>query len=168
ESFETFDRQFRQACDAAGKRQHLVPYFMAGHPGSDLAAMIRLAQFLKRTGHRPDKVQDFIPGPMDIATCMYHTGIDPISGEEVHVPKGARERRLQRALLQYWKPENYDDVRRALQEAGRLDLIGKGPDCLIKEQPPKRPQKKTGRTAKKPSGKTAGYRPHRKTSKRHP
>ncbi|MEE8452560.1 MAG: YgiQ family radical SAM protein, partial [Thermoguttaceae bacterium] len=137
EEFEAFERQFRQASSAADKRQHLVPYFMAGHPGSDLPAMIRLALFLKRTGHRPDKVQDFIPGPMDIATCMYHTGIDPISGEEVHIPKGARERRLQRALLQYWKPENYDDVRRALEQACRLDLIGTGPNCLIPARRPK-------------------------------
>lgn len=117
EDFEAFEKQFRRASADCGKQQYLVPYFMAGHPGSDLAAMIDLAFFLKRHGYRPDKVQDFIPGPMDLATCMYYTGLDPLSGEEVYVPKGASERRLQRALLQYWKPENYDDVRRALEQA---------------------------------------------------
>ena len=173
EDFAAFEKQFRHAGSASGKPQYLVPYFMAGHPGSDLHAMIRLALLLKRTGYRPDKVQDFIPGPMDIATCMYHTGVDPISGETVYVPRGARERRLQRALLQYWKPENYADVSRALQQAGRLDLIGNGPDCLIGSRQPRETDKprraKGGRKGKEPSGtaaKTAGYRPHRKTAKR--
>ena len=103
-----------------GKKEFLVPYFIAGHPGCDLAAMIDLALYLKRHSIRPDKVQDFIPGPMDIATCMYYTGLDPINGESVYVARGARERRLQRALLQYFKPENYADVRDALEQAGRL------------------------------------------------
>ena len=105
-----------------------------------------LPRLLKRKGYRPDKVQDFIPGPMDIATCMYHTGIDPMSGRKVYVPRGGRERRRQRALLQYFKPENYTDVRRALEESGRKDLIGSGPNCLISSRPPKRkPQKKRRR-----------------------
>ena len=114
-----------------------MPYFIAGHPGCDLPAMIELALYLKRHGLKPDKVQDFIPGPMDIATCMYYTGLDPMSGEPVYVPRGARERRLQRALLQYFKPENYADVREALEQADRLDLIGDGPECLIPSRPPK-------------------------------
>ena len=163
--FEAFGKEFRKA--AAGKRQHLVPYFMAGHPGCDLRAMIELALFLKQTGYRPEKVQDFIPGPMDAATCMYYTGIDPADGQRVYVPRGARERRLQRALLQYFQPENYQDVRRALEQAGRLDLIGDGPECLI---PARRPREvsggRKGRSRPgKPSAKpaTAGYRPHRKT-----
>jgi len=162
EDFEQFDKAFRQA--AAGQPLYLVPYFMAGHPGSDLDAMIRLAGFLKRTGYRPDKVQDFIPVPLDIATCMYHTGLDPMSGEPVYVPKGARERRLQRALLQYFKPENYADVRAALEQADRLDLIGDGPECLIPERPPKRSP--TRETRWQSGRSTAGYRPHRKSSKR--
>ena len=158
--FEQFERQFQQA--AAGKELYLVPYFMAGHPGSDLPAMIRLAQFLKRTGYRPDKVQDFIPLPMDIATCMYYTGLDPTRGEAVYVPKGDRERRLQRALLQFFKPENYADVRTALQEAGRTDLIGDGPECLIADRAPKamhKPEQPRGARDRKDG---AGYRPHRK------
>jgi len=170
DDFESFGRKFREASAAAGKQQYLVPYFMAGHPGCDLDAMIDLALYLKRTGYRPDKVQDFIPAPMDLATCMYHTGIDPLSDEPVYVPKGARERRLQRALLQYWKAENYDDVYRALEQAGRLDLIGAGPECLIPVRRPKESAKgKHGRQrpAKAPDKrKTAGYRPHRKTAKK--
>ena len=135
EDFEAFARQFRREAAAAGKQEFLVPYFIAGHPGCDLPAMIDLALYLKRHRLRPDKVQDFIPGPMDIATCMYYTGLDPMSGEPVYVPRGARERRLQRALLQYFKPENYADVREALEQAGRLDLIGDGPECLIPSRP---------------------------------
>ena len=163
--FEAFARQFAQAAAAAGKKEFLVPYFIAGHPGSDLRAMIDLALYLKRHGLRPDKVQDFIPGPMDIATCMYYTGQDPISGEPVYVPRGERERRLQRSLLQYFKAENYGDVREALKQADRLDLVGDGPECLIPSHWPKMAGRKSGPSRAK--GKPAsGYRPHRKTSKR--
>lgn len=192
EHFTQFDRAFRQASEAAGKRQHLVPYFIAAHPGCDLNAMIELALFLKRSGYRPDKVQDFIPSPMDIATCMYHTGLDPMTGQEVYVPRNGRDRRLQRALLHYFKPENYLDVRAALQEAGRSDLMGDGPDCLISARPPqqarqaklKRLAETTARklaqgrkttdqvsAGKRPAeakGQRAGYRPHRKTARRRP
>jgi len=168
--FGQFAKKFRRASASVGKEQYLVPYFLAGHPGCDLQAMISLALYLKRHGYRPEKVQDFIPAPMDIATCMYHTGIDPISGESVYVPKGARERRLQRALLQYWKPENYDDVHRALAQANRLDLIGGGPNCLI---PARRSSgvfesKRSRQRSQRPKTKNVapGYRPHRKTAKR--
>ncbi len=138
ESFAAFQQRFCQAAAAAGKEQYLVPYFMAGHPGCDLPAMIDLALYLKRSGYRPEQVQDFIPLPMDIATCMYYTGIDPISGGEVYVPKGARMRRWQRALLQYFQPENHALVREALREAGREDLIGPRPECLVPSGPPRR------------------------------
>jgi len=121
DDFEAFARSFARLSAEAGKRQFLVPYFIAGHPGSDLDAMIHLAQFLKRTGYRPEQVQDFIPGPFDIATAMYYTGLDPMTGKPVHVARTATERRLQRALLQFYKPENYADVRRALEQAGRTD-----------------------------------------------
>ncbi|MFZ1935708.1 MAG: YgiQ family radical SAM protein [Thermoguttaceae bacterium] len=164
-SFEQFARQFQQEAATAGKTEFLVPYFIAGHPGCDLPAMIEAALYLKRHGLKPDKVQDFIPGPMDVATCMYHTGLDPMTGESVYVPGGARERRLQRALLQFFKPENYADVREALAAADRLDLIGDGPECLIPSRPPKiaanqsPPQRRT-------QEQSIGYRPHRKTAKR--
>jgi len=167
EEFEAFVDEFRRAATAAGKELYLVPYFMAGHPGSDLKAMIRVAQFLRLSGLRPEKVQDFIPVPMDLATCTYYTGIDPATGQEVYVPRGARERRLQRALLQYWKPENYADVRRALEQAGRLDLIGPGRECLIPARAPREAgERKRGRGPGRPQrpGKNApvGYRPHRR------
>lgn len=169
EDFEAFARQFACEAAAAGKKEYLVPYFIAGHPGSDLHAMISLALYLKRHGLKPDKVQDFIPGPMDIATCMYYTGLDPMSGETVYVARGAHERRLQRALLQYFKPENDADVRAALEQADRLDLIGDGPECLIPTHPPKAAGKRSTprpRDCNRREPSEVGYRPYRKTAKR--
>ncbi len=136
EEFEEFGRLFERASHQAGRQQYLVPYFIAGHPGSNLASMIQLACYLKRHGLRPQQVQDFLPTPGTLSTCMYWTGLDPLTGQVVDVPRSGRQRRLQRALLQYWKPENYFDVRAALLEAGREDLIGQGPDCLIPAKPP--------------------------------
>lgn len=136
-TFEEFAERFQKASQKAGKDQYLVPYFIASHPGSGILEMVELALFLKRNGYRPRQVQDFIPAPMDIATCMYHTGINPESMERVSVAKGDKQRALQRALLQYFKPENYDLVKRALVEVGREDLIGDEPDCLI---PTRRPR----------------------------
>jgi hypothetical protein len=99
--------------------------------------MIELAVFLKQRGYKPRQVQDFIPAPMDIATCMYHTGLDPITMQPVATVTKLRDRKVQRALLQFFLPENWFVVRKALLEAGRADLIGKGPLCLIPEHPPK-------------------------------
>jgi uncharacterized radical SAM protein YgiQ len=137
DNFEGFSREFKKASQAGGKpKQYLVPYYIASHPGSDLHAMIDLAVFLKRNGYRPDQVQDFIPAPFDIATCMYYTGFDPFTKQEVYIARNLRDRKLQRALLQFFKPENYFEVRKALEEAGRTDLIGGGCDALIPAQPP--------------------------------
>jgi uncharacterized radical SAM protein YgiQ len=135
DDFEAFSEAFRQLSQQAGKNQYLVPYFIASHPGSDLHAMIDLAVFLKRNGYRPDQVQDFIPAPFDVATAMYYTGLDPFTKQPVHVACHLRDRKLQRALMQFFKPENYFEVRRALEQAGRQDLIGSGCDCLIPERP---------------------------------
>jgi uncharacterized radical SAM protein YgiQ len=138
DNFGTFARDFKKASAEAGKpKQGLVPYFIASHPGSDLHAMIELAVFLKRNGYRPDQVQDFIPAPFDIATCMYYTGIDPFTKQKVYVARNLRDRKLQRALMQFFKPQNYFEVRKALEMAGRQDLIGSGCDALIPAQPPK-------------------------------
>jgi len=137
DDYVEFDRAFRDASRRVGKKQYTVPYFIASHPGSGLEEMIELAVFLKRNGYKPDQVQDFIPSPFDIAACMYHTGLDPMTGEPVRVTKGLRDRRMQRALLQFFKAENYFEVRRALEEAGRQDLIGSGCDCLIPDRPPR-------------------------------
>jgi uncharacterized radical SAM protein YgiQ len=135
--YQSFDRAFRAASRRAGKSQYTVPYFIASHPGCDLDAMIDLALFLKRNGYTPDQVQDFIPAPFDIATCMYYTGLDPFSGEQVTTARKLGDRKLQRALLQFFKPENWFMVREALLKAGRGDLIGNGCDCLIPARPPK-------------------------------
>src|SRR5262249_24993657 len=138
QSFERFAAKFRKASQQAGKpKQYLVPYFIATHPRSDLNAMIDLALFLKHNGYRPDQVQDFIPAPFDIATALYYTGIDPFTKQQVYVAKGLRDRKMQRALMQFFKPENWFTVREALTQAGRQDLIGKGCDCLIPAKPPK-------------------------------
>jgi uncharacterized radical SAM protein YgiQ len=136
-SFQSFAEQFRAVSRKAGKEQYLVPYFISAHPGCDLAAMIDLALFLKRNGYRPEQVQDFIPAPFDIAACMYHTGLDPMTMQPVYVAKFLRDRKLQRALMQFFQPENYFTVRKALLQAGRKDLIGEGPECLIPSTPPK-------------------------------
>jgi uncharacterized radical SAM protein YgiQ len=138
DNFGTFAEQFKDASTEAGKpKQQIVPYFIASHPGCDLAEMIDLALYLKRNGYRPDQVQDFIPAPFDIATCLYYTGIDPFTGKQVHVAKGMKDRKMQRALMQFFKPSNYFTVREALIQAGRADLIGNGCDALIPAQPPK-------------------------------
>ena len=137
DDFEKFAEVFKAESKKAGKKQYLVPYFIASHPGSDLDAMIDLAVFLKRGGYRPDQVQDFIPAPFDVATAMYHTGIDPFAKKPVFIAKHLRDRKLQRALMQFFKPENYVEVRRALLKAGRGDLIGNGCAALISTTPPR-------------------------------
>jgi uncharacterized radical SAM protein YgiQ len=183
--FEGFTEEFQRASRQGGKpKQYVVPYFIASHPGSDLEAMIELALFLKRNGYRPDQVQDFIPAPMDVATSMYYTGLDPRTLEPVTVAKKMRDRRLQRALLQFFKPENYFEVRQALSAAGRADLIGDGCDALIPAHPPRQALEARRQRANQevrdgkyvhqipaesqaPSQSTrSGYRPHRKGARR--
>jgi hypothetical protein len=138
DNFGVFARQFKEASAAAGKpKQFLVPYFIASHPGSGLAEMIDLAVYLKRNGYRPDQVQDFIPAPFDIATCMWYTGVDPMTGKPVKIAPNLRDRKLQRALMQFFKPENWFEVREALIQANRADLIGSGCDALIPANAPK-------------------------------
>jgi uncharacterized radical SAM protein YgiQ len=137
DDFERFTDVFNRESKRAGKDQYIVPYFIASHPASDLDAMIHLAVFLKQNGYKPDQVQDFIPAPFDVATAMYYTGIEPFTKKPVHVAKGLKDRKLQRALMQFFKPENYFEVREALQRAGRQDLIGDGCDSLIPSRPPK-------------------------------
>jgi radical SAM superfamily enzyme YgiQ (UPF0313 family) len=140
-SFERFAERFAAASKRAGKEQYLVPYFIASHPGSGVEDMIELAIFLKERGYRPRQVQDFIPAPMDIATCMYWTGLDPSTMKPVATAKRVKDRNVQRALLQFFAPENWTTVRDALRRAGREDLIGDGPDCLIPANSPKRPRR---------------------------
>lgn len=177
EDFQNFAEQFRDASKRAGKEQYLVPYFISAHPGGDLEAMIDLAVFLKRNGYRPEQVQDFIPAPFDVAACMYHTGIDPMTRKAVPVAKAMRDRKAQRALMQFFRPENYFAVRKALIAAGRSDLIGDGCDALISARAPKeallarresarrvaRGEEHVHSTQRLPR---TGYRPGRKTARR--
>ena len=114
-----------------------MPYFIASHPGSTVEDMIELAVFLKARGYRPRQVQDFIPAPMDIATCMYWTGFDPMSMKPVETARRLHDRKVQRALLQFFAPENWFTVREALVRARREDLIGDGPLCLIPARAPR-------------------------------
>lgn len=112
DNFGRFAAEFQKASTRAGKpKQQIVPYFIASHPGSGLAEMIDLALYLKRSGYRPDQVQDFIPAPFDIATCMWYTGLDPFTMQPVAVARGLTDRKMQRALMQFFKPENYFTVR---------------------------------------------------------
>ena len=129
--YDAFARRFASLSREAGKEQQLIPYFISAHPGAGLEEAVELAEYLRDTGFMPDQVQDFYPTPGALSTAMYWTGIDPLTGRPVQVARGARERSLQRALLQYSKPENRKLVREALLEAGRADLIGSGPRCLI-------------------------------------
>ena len=137
DDFEFFTEQFKDASEEAGKKQYLIPYFIASHPGSSIESMIELALFLKRNGYKPDQVQDFIPAPLDIATSMYYTGLDPFSLKPVYIAKALKDRKSQRALMQFFKPENYFEVRDALRSVNRSDLIGEGCDCLIPSKPPR-------------------------------
>jgi len=173
-NFEGFADAFTRASKKANKpKQSLVPYYIASHPGSDVHAMIDLAIFLKRNGYRPDQVQDFIPAPFDVATCMYYTGIDPFTRQAVYVAHNLKDRKMQRALLQFFKPENYFEVRKALIDANRADLIGGGCDALIPAQPPKEAlqqrREKANRDVREETAggrRKAGYRPGRKTHTR--
>jgi uncharacterized radical SAM protein YgiQ len=137
DDFEFFAEEFRESSERAGKKQYLIPYYIASHPGSTLDSMIELALFLKRNGYKPDQVQDFIPAPLDIATSMYYTGMDPFTKKPVYIAKALQDRKLQRALMQFFKPDNYFEVRDALLKAKRSDLIGEGCDCLIPSRPPR-------------------------------
>lgn len=131
EAYERFAARFEAESTRAGKEQYLVPYFMTGHPGSTLGDTVELAVWLKAHGLRPRQVQEFIPTPMSMATAMYHTGVDPTSGEALYVARDLREKRLMKTLLFYWDEEQWPLVREALLRAGRGDLIGHGSRCLV-------------------------------------
>ena len=134
-SYERFQTMFACASDRAGKEQYEIPYFISGHPGCTLKDMIELALWLKRRGYRPRQVQDFIPTPMSVASAMYYTGIDPLTMTPVYSARGLREKKRQKALLLYWDEAQWPLAREALLKAGRGDVIGFGPDCLV---PPER------------------------------
>lgn len=140
--FEKFSRRYFELCKEAGKEQYLVPYLMSSHPGSTLKDAVELALYLKRKGISPEQVQDFYPTPGTVSTVMFYTGIDPLTMKPVYVARDYNEKRMQRALLQYSRPENAELVRQALIKCGRRDLIGYGANCLVR---PAAPERKNGR-----------------------
>lgn len=131
-TYNKFVEKFNDISKKINKEQYIVPYFISSHPGSTLKDAIKLAEYIRDMGHIPEQVQDFYPTPGTMSTCMYYTGINPLTKEAVHVPKDKEERQMQRALLQYNKKQNYDIVLKALEKENRYDLIGFGPKALIK------------------------------------
>lgn len=130
--YQQFVRAFDQVNEELGLKQFVVPYLMSSHPGSTLTEAVELAEFCRNMGFNPEQVQDFYPTPSTISTCIYYTGVDPRTMKPVYCPRSPHEKALQRALIQYRNPKNYDLVVEALQKAGRTDLIGFGPECLVR------------------------------------
>lgn len=129
--YETFLKKFDECNRKYGKEQYAVPYLMSSHPGCSLKEAVEMAEYLRDLKYTPEQVQDFYPTPSTLSTCMYYTGLDPRDMKPVYVPKNPHEKAMQRALLQYRSPENYTLVKEALIKAGRSDLIGYGPKCLL-------------------------------------
>ncbi len=158
--YEKFMEQYRRLNDRYSKEQYVVPYLMSSHPGSTLQDAVALAEYLNRRGRQPEQVQDFYPTPGTISTCMYYTGIDPMTMKKVYVAKTPHEKAMQRALLQWKRPDKRKLVIEALKEAGREDLIGYGPECLV------RPDRAPGRSAARPVAKAAPPEPKKPVSKK--
>lgn len=151
--YDAFLKRYARINKKTGKEQYVVPYLMSSHPGSTLKEAVELAEYVRDLGYMPEQVQDFYPTPATISTCMYYTGFDPRTMKPVYVPKSAHEKAMQRALIQYKKPENYELVKEALIKAGRTDLIGFDKKCLIP------PRKLTGKQGK---NKTVRYNRRKK------
>ena len=171
EVYNRFKKRFYELTESVGKKQYLVPYLMSSHPGSTMKDAIELSLFLKKEGLHPEQVQDFYPTPGTVSTCMFYTGLDPYTMEEVYVPRTPQEKAQQRALLQYFKPENKKIVYDALRKAGRHDLIGTGKNCLVapiaeiqkkplttKKSKSKKPTQNRGIKVSNPYNKTKGKR----------
>lgn len=156
--YETFTKKFYKMNEQLEKKQYLVPYLMSSHPGSTLKEAVELAEYCRDLGYMPEQVQDFYPTPSTISTCMYYTGLDPRTMEAVYVPKNPHEKAMQRALIQYRNPANYNLVKEALVKAGRTDLIGFDEQCLIrprqfaKEKQDAAPKRKGTNVQKKKAG----------------
>ena len=135
--YEAFTEKYKKINQKLGKNQFLVPYLMSSHPGSTMKEAVELAEYLRDLGYMPKQVQDFYPTPSTISTCMYYTGVDPRTMEKVYVPVNPHEKAMQRALIQYRNPKNYDLVMEALKKAGRMDLVGYDRHCLIRPRQPK-------------------------------
>ncbi len=152
-SFDTYRRFYKKyfdLCAACGKEQYLVPYLISSHPGCTLEDAVKLAEYLNSIGHMPEQVQDFYPTPGTVSTCMYYTGIDPVSMKSVYVPKTAQEKAMQRALLQWRKPELRAVVIETLKKAHREDLIGNAKRCLVRPEREKKSEREKSYYAARP------------------
>ena len=158
--YQQFVEKYKRINEQEGMKQYVVPYLMSSHPGCTMEEAVRLAEYLRDTNHEPEQVQDFYPTPSTLSTVMYYTGLDPRTMEPVYVPKNPHEKAMQRALMQYRRPQNYFLVREALQKAGRTDLIGFTPKCLIRPYPPK--EKKAGAPDQPPERKSTPAKPAKK------
>lgn len=156
--YERFVKKYEKANEKLGKKQYLVPYLMSSHPGSTLKEAVALAEYLRDLGYMPEQVQDFYPTPSTLSTVMYYTGIDPRNGKQVYVCKNPHEKAMQRALIQYRNPKNYELVLEALKKAGRTDLIGYDKKCLIRP----RKGKEEGKSSRKPVKKKTIRNIHKK------
>ena len=146
-----FLEKYKKINEQEHMKQFVVPYLMSSHPGCTLRDAVELAEYLRDTGHEPEQVQDFYPTPSTLSTVMYYTGLDPRTMEKVYVPKNPHEKAMQRALMQYRNPANYALVKEALVKAGRTDLIGFTPQCLIRPYPPKAPRRDAEKSEKQPA-----------------
>jgi uncharacterized radical SAM protein YgiQ len=173
ETYNRFQQRFYEITKSMGKEQYLVPYLMSSHPGSTLQEAITLALYLRDHHIHPQQVQDFYPTPGTISTCMYYTELDPYTMEPVYVPKSPKDKAMQRALLQYYRPQNRTLVLEALRRAGRYDLIGTGAGCLVAPDPaagnshPNSRQKGESHSWKKQSGKQAHAGTHAPAPRNH-
>ena len=134
ETYEKFAGKFAALNRKCGKEQYIVNYLMSGHPGCTLEDMIEMAEYVRDHGGYTEQVQDFTPTPMTVATCMYYTGLDPFTGKKMYVARNKKEKAMQRALMHYRSPANYELVYEALEKAGRLDLVGNAHNCLIRRK----------------------------------
>ena len=176
--YRRFMKEYEKMNEKLGKKQYLVPYLMSSHPGSTLTEAVELAEYLRDLGYMPEQVQDFYPTPSTLSTCMYYTGYDPRTMEKVYVPTNPHEKAMQRALIPYRNPKNYELVAEALKAAGRTDLIGFDKKCLIrprqtgqygyqnynKKRADGKPERKAdGRIGRGPAGKSADKPARKKT-----
>lgn len=167
EVYNSFVKEFEKINRELGLKQYIVPYLMSSHPGSTLKDAIRLAEYIRDMGYIPEQVQDFYPTPGTVSTTMYYTGLNPLTMEKVYVPRNPHEKAMQRALIQYRNPENYELVKEALLREHREDLIGFDPNCLIRPQKMQDDNERVGRPSQK-SGKRKQTAHHGSTDRRAP
>ena len=165
EVYDAFVERFERLSAEYGLKQYVVPYLISSHPGSTMKEAVELAEAVRDMGYMPEQVQDFYPTPSTMSTCMFYTGVDPRTMEPVYIPRDPHEKAMQRALIQYRKPENYKLVKEALRKAGREDLIGYGAKCLIRPVPPKPGAGGGKKQVGSGTGKPANGKPKKATSR---